>query len=82
MASIYLIQTKNDLVMQFGDIFHNFILDPLTKILKKEQYMTLFPQCAKILIDLFQQKSYQDLICEHEIKYKLFLTLQQILSYQ
>ena len=43
VAAIFLVNTRNEAISQFGDIFHNFILDPLTKILKKEKYMDIFP---------------------------------------
>jgi hypothetical protein len=68
---------------KYGEIIvQNYITEPLTKNLKKVQFMRMFPECAEILVEcLVKQMKKVTPFNQYENLFKIFWSLLTVLSY-
>ena len=57
VAYLSLMGQSSDLnrVEIFSGVLKNYMLDPLTKVFKKDQFLGLFADCTRILVQIVQQ---------------------------
>ena len=80
--SISMYETNEDKSRKFNDIVHRFIIEPLTKILKRVQYIQLFAPCSRVLVTSMKKLQGTQVQSDYMSQYKVFITILQIWAFQ